>query len=293
MNILGIVLFLVMTATTGHAHNVRLLKNQSSDLNTSGIEASANNESFIKDDDTFLEGTIGYFKIHNSYDDSDSDIKKLGVQILTPSFILVNAYGDQYTNTSEELKTKTIGLEIGKKFFYGSEPENFKSNFGLRLRAEKIDMQQSKTFLRRKFDFGLEQTSTGVSASLSHFHWFEISGSYYENRYNQDFETIKAKLNRFEFLKSLFSNIQNTLDSLSEHSKSVSIKILPNEWIDATLTRTYSDDVLTETQYYVDSIDIGVYYFPKVFLVLAAGQNYSSVDSTKTTFSEFSLQFNF
>ncbi len=293
MEILGIVLFLILTTTIGHAHNIRLLKNQSSDLTTTGFEASANNESFLKDDDTFFEGTLGYSKIHNSYDTSDSDIKKIGFQVLTPSFLSANLYGDQYTNTSEELKTKTTGLELGKKVFYGIESDSFKPNFGVRLRSEKIDMQQSKTFTRRKFDFSLEQTSTGISVSLFPIPWFEVSGSYYENRYNQDFETIKTRLNRSEFLKSLFSNIQNTLDGLSEHSKSVSIKILPIDWIDATVTRTYSDDLLSETQYYVDSIDVGIYYFPKFFLVVAAGQNYSSVDSTKTTFSEISLQFNF
>lgn len=293
MKILGIVLFLVSISSLGHAHNVKLIKSQSSDLNTTGLDAAFNNESYITENDTFFEGYAGYSSSQNTLDDSTSNNKHLGLQVLTPNFWSIGLTSSQYENSSEELKTKTISTELGKRFFYGTDVDGFKPNIGIRLKAERIGLDQSKTFVRRKFDFSLEQTSTGLSLSTFPISWFELTGSYYRNKYNEDVETIKTKLNRSEFIRSLFSNIQHTLDSLSLTSTSLSLRFLPMSWVDMTLTRTYSDDLISDTEYFVDSVDLGFYYYSRVFVFITAGEHYSSVSTSKTNFSELSIQFNF
>lgn len=293
MKFLGVVLFLFSISGIGHAHNIKLIKSQSSDLNTTGIDAAINNESYIDDTDTFLEGYLGYSCSQNNLDESTSDNKNIGLQVITPNFLSLGLSTSQYGNTSAELQTKTLSAEIGKKIFYGDEKDDFKPNFGVRLKAERIGLDQSKTFVRRKFDFSLEQTSTGLSLSIFPISWIELTTSYYRNRYNEDVETIKARLNRSEFIKSLFSNVQETLDSLSYSSKSFSLRVLPISWLDTTFTRTYSDDLVSDTQYFVDSLDIGFYYFPRVFVFLTTGEHYSSISTSKTSFSEISVQFNF
>jgi len=293
MKFLGIVLFLLLFLTTGNAHNVKITKNHTSTLENSGIDIAINNESVIKDEDTFLEGYLGYTKSKNTLDTSDSDNKNIGLQIITPSFLSLNITTSQFENSAEELKTKTLAGEVGQKFFYGKDVDGFKPNFGIKAKGERIGMDQSKTFARRKFNFSLEQNSVGLSLSVFPISWFELSGSHYRFRYDQDVETLKTKLNRSDILSSLFSNIANTLDSLSETSKSVSLRFLPTSWLDTTITRTYSDDIISDTQYYVDSIDIGIYYFPLVHIFLAAGENYSTVSTEKTNFNEIGIQFNF
>jgi hypothetical protein len=293
MKFLGVVLFLFLFSKIGNAHNIKLTKNHSSTLENSSIDLAVNNESYIKDEDTFFEGYLGYTKSKNTLDQSDSDNKNIGIQIITPSFLSLNVMTSQYGNSAEELKTKTLVGEIGKKFFYDNEVDGFKPNFGIKVKGERIGMDQSKTFARRKFDFSLEQISSGLSLSLFPISWFELTGSYYRFRYDQDVETLKTKLNRSDVLSSLFSNVANTIDSLSETSKSISFRFLPTEWIDTTITRTYSDDIISDTQYYVDSIDIGIYYFPLVHIFLTAGENYSSISTTKTNFNEIAIQFNF
>lgn len=293
MKSLGVVLFPLLFSTIGNAHNIKFTKNQTSTLENSSIDLAFNNESYIKDEDTFFEGYLGYTKSKNTLDQSDSDNKNIGIQIITPSFLSLNVTTSQYGNSAEELKTKSLVGEVGQKFFFGKDVDDFKPNFGIKVKGERIGMDQSKTFARRKFDFSLEQTSSGLSLSLFPISWFELTGSYYRFRYDQDVETLKTKLSRSDVLSSLFSNVANTLDSLSETSKSVSLRFLPTAWLDTTITRTYSDDIISDTQYYVDSIDIGIYYFPLVHIFLAAGENYSSISTAKTNFNEIAIQFNF
>tara|TARA_B110001454_G_scaffold171291_1_gene162088 strand:+ start:123677 stop:124561 length:885 start_codon:yes stop_codon:yes gene_type:complete len=294
MNRLGVALFPILFSIISNAHNIKLTKNNTSTLENSSVDLAFNNEFYIKDEDTFFEGYLGYTKSKNTLDQSDSDNKNIGLQIITPSFLSLNVSTGQYSNSSEELKTKTLNGEVGQKFFYGQEVvDGFKPNFGVKVKGERIGMDQSKTFARRKFDFSLEQTSSGISLSAFPIYWFELTGSYYRFNYNQDVESIKTKLNRSEVLSSLFSNVANTLDSLSDVSQSISLRFLPTSWIDATITRTYSDDIISDTQYYVDSIDIGIYYFSRVHIFASAGENYSSISTSKTNFNEFALQFNF
>jgi hypothetical protein len=290
----GIVVFLSLLSMAGNAHNIKLQKSQSSYQDTAGIDAAISNESYITETDTFLEGQAGYSRSTSTLDQTISENKSLGLQVITPSFLSVGLTGSQYENASQELKTRTIGIELGKKFFYSSsDSDEFKPNFGAKIRMERINFDQSKTLPRRKLEFGLEQTSTGLSLSLAPISWLEGSASYYRNRYREDVDTMKARLERFENLATLFSNLQNTLSSLSETSKSFSLRFLPASWIDTSVTRTFSEDLITDTQFYVDSVDIGIYYFPSVYLFLTAGENFSSIDSTKTKFTEISIQFNF
>lgn len=275
------------------AHNIKILKSQSSDQDTVGIDTAFNNESFISDADNFIEGYLGYSRSTNTLDQTTSENKSVGAQLLSPQFWSFSLFTSQYENVSQELKTRSLGLELGKKKFYGAESTTFKPNYGLKIRAERINLNQSRTFTRRKFEFALEQSSIGLLTSLFPYHWFEISGSYYRYRYSEDVSTIAARLQSSTGIATLFSNIKNTITSLSESSRALSLRFLPYSWIDTTFTRYFSEDLVSDSQYHVDSIDVGIYYFPRVYFFITSGQQFSSIDSTKTNFSEFLVQFNF
>lgn len=294
MKFSSVVFLLLFLSSLGNAHNVKLLKSQSSDLDSTGLDASFNNEANIADEDSFFEGTIGILKTKNSYDSSESETKNYGFQAITPDFITFGLVGSVYDNTSEELRTRTTGLEVGKKFLFGKEDASgFRTFFGFKIKGERVTLEQSKTFLRRKFDFGLEQSATGFSLSYGPASWFEVSGSYTKNKYNNDMETVKARLNQGTFLASFFSNLQNTLNSLSDTSKTLTLRLIPDSEFDISISRTFSDDLLTDTQYNVGTVDLGIYYFSRVYFFMTAGETYSSATSSKSTFTELSLQINF
>lgn len=294
MNFLGAIFFLVFLSLPGRAHNIKLVKSKSPDLVTNGIEGAINNEFNLEDSDTFLEGQVGIYKSNNSLDGSTAENRMLGFQAMTAGYFSLGLSTNLYENSYEELKTRTLGVELGKKFFYGQDSEEgFKPNFDLKIRVEKMNLEQSKTFVRRKFEFTLEQTSSGLSLHLAPVYWFEFGVSTSRNRYNEDISTLKDRLSRYELISSLLSNIQNTLDSLSETSHSVSLRFTLASWLDTTIIRTFSEDLISDTRYIVDSIDVGFYYFPNVYLFLASGQQYSSIDYNKHSFTDFTIQINF
>lgn len=292
----GPILLIFFFSNLGWSHYIKATDNNSKNFKTLSMDVSFDNAKLISDDDVYIDGGGLFSRSESKVDSSITDFRLFKIGFITSNEWSLNLESGQLDNIDQELTTKINGLEVGKRFFISSlrqDDSNFTPDFCLKLKLEKTGYSQSQTFKIRKFDFSFEQTGTSLYISSKPIYWFSLYAKLTKYRYNQNVESVIEKTKTYPFLSSLFNNIQMTISSLAEQSKTIGFNFFILKDFELSLTRTYSEDLISNVQFNTNTLDFGSYYFNSLYIFVTVGENYNGADASKTAFTELSLQYNF